>query len=261
MPDSFFFPVYSGLISPEHRESIGPALWEFLWLISKTTKEIVEEDETWGIVLGGKPIKICEISNDLGGSERTAKRNIARLKEFGYIETKRAPYGEIYRVRNSKKFNKKRSAKNGTSEQRDVPHLSKRSAKSVISNKDIKDIKKDDDMIREFENTFGQFPSSIFIQEMSFWIDNPKSKFIDPEAIIKEVIIRAKEQNPRNPSKYVMKIVGDLHQKELYTLEAVKNHNAEFDAKAKKRANKNAPVDMKVVMKELGIVDDEEGDS
>ncbi|KQU57704.1 hypothetical protein ASG66_18345 [Bacillus sp. Leaf406] len=142
MPDSFFFPVYSGLISPEHRESIGPALWEFLWLISKTTKEIVEEDETWGIVLGGKPIKICEISTDLGGSERTAKRNIARLKEFGYIETKRAPYGEIYRVRNSKKFNKKRSAKNGTSEQRDVPHLSKRSAKSVISNKDIKDIKR-----------------------------------------------------------------------------------------------------------------------
>jgi DNA-binding transcriptional ArsR family regulator len=261
VPDSFFFPVYSGLISPEHRESIGPALWEFLWLISKTTKEIVEEDETWGIVLGGKPIKICEISNDLGGSERTAKRNIARLKEFGYIETKRAPYGEIYRVRNSKKFNKKRSAKNGTSEPRDVPHLSKRSAKSVISNKDIKDIKKDDDMIREFENTFGQFPSSIFIQEMSFWIDDPKSKFIDPEAIIKEVIIRAKEQNPRNPSKYVMKIVGDLHQKELYTLEAVKNHNAEFDAKAKKRANKNAPVDMKAVMKELGIVDDEEGDS
>ena len=81
---------------------------------------------------------------------------------------------------------------------REVPNL-------VISNKDIKDIKKDDDMIREFENTFGQFPSSIFIQEMSFWINDPESKFIDPEAIIKEVIIRAKEQNPRNPSKYVMK--------------------------------------------------------
>ncbi|UII58100.1 winged helix-turn-helix domain-containing protein (plasmid) [Cytobacillus spongiae] len=157
MPESFFFPVYSGLISPDHKENIGPALWEFLWLISKTTKEEVEDDETWGIVLGGKPIKICEISNDLGGSERTAKRNIARLKEFGYIETKRAPYGEIYRVKKSKKFINKRGAKNGTSEnkrsaksviseQREVPHLSKRSAKSVISNKDIKDIKIKEDI-------------------------------------------------------------------------------------------------------------------
>jgi hypothetical protein len=152
VPESFFFPVYSGLISPEHKENIGPALWEFLWLISKTTKEEVEGDETWGIVLGGKPIKICEISNDLGGSERTAKRNIARLKEFGYIETKRAPYGEIYRVRNSKKFTKKRSAKNGTSEQRDVPHLSKRSARSVISNKDIKDIKRKKEGEKEMDN-------------------------------------------------------------------------------------------------------------
>lgn len=261
MPESFFFPVYSGLISPEHRESIGPALWEFLWLISKTTKEIVEEDETWGIVLGGRPIKRTEIVTDIGGSDSSVKRNISRLKKFGYIDTKRAPYGEIYRVRNSKKFTKKRKVKSDHSVPTEWSKMTQRVVENDLSNKDIKDIKKDDDMIREFENTFGQFPSSIFIQEMSFWIDDPKSKFIDPEAIIKEVIIRAKEQNPRNPSKYVMKIVGDLHQKELFTLEAVKHHNAEFDAKAKKRTNKNAPVDMKAVMKELGIVDDEEGDS
>jgi DNA-binding Lrp family transcriptional regulator len=173
MPESFYFPVYSGLLTAQHRERIGPAIWEFLWLISKVTKEIEEEGETWGIVLGGKPVKLAEIAAELGGSERTVKRNIARLKDEGYIETVRAPYGEIYKVRKSKKFvHKNRSAKNGTSlderedknvlshdkrwdkngtsEQREVPHLSKRSAKNGTSNKDIKDIKNiinDDDYI------------------------------------------------------------------------------------------------------------------
>jgi DnaD/phage-associated family protein len=164
MPESFYFPVYSGLLTAQHREKIGPAIWEFLWLISKVTKEVQEEGETWGIVLGGRPVKLAEIAGELGGSERTVKRNIARLKDEGYIETVRAPYGEIYKVRKSKKFvHKNRSAKNGTSlderedknvlshderwdkngtsEEREVPHLSKRSAKNVPSNKDIKDIK------------------------------------------------------------------------------------------------------------------------
>jgi DNA-binding MarR family transcriptional regulator len=173
MPESFYFPVYSGLLTAQHRERIGPAIWEFLWLVSKVTKEIEEKGETWGIVLGGKPVKLAEIAAELGESERTAKRNIARLKDEGYIETVRAPYGEIYKVRKSKKFvHKNRSAKNGTSlderedknvpshderwdkndtsEEREVPHLSKRSAKNGTSNKDIKDIKNiinDDDYI------------------------------------------------------------------------------------------------------------------
>jgi DNA-binding Lrp family transcriptional regulator len=153
MPESFYFPVYSGLLTAQHREKIGPAIWEFLWFVSKVTREVQEEGETWGIVLGGRPVKLAEIAAELGGSERTVKRNVARLKEEGYIEAIRAPYGEIYKVRKSKKFVvKKRSAKigisvneredkNGTSEKREVPHLSKRSAKNGTCNKDIKDIK------------------------------------------------------------------------------------------------------------------------
>ena len=104
MPDSFYFPVYTGLLTPEHRERIGPAIWEFLWLISKVTKEVQEEGETLGIVLGGRPVKLAEIADDLGSSERSVRRNITHLKEQGYIESVRAPYGEIYRVRKSKKF-------------------------------------------------------------------------------------------------------------------------------------------------------------
>ncbi|OQP08490.1 hypothetical protein B1691_15040 [Geobacillus sp. 47C-IIb] len=164
MPDSFYFPVYTGILTPEHRERIGPAIWEFLWLISKVTKEVQEEGETLGIVLGGRPVKLAEIADDLGSSERSVRRNITRLKEQGYIESIRAPYGEIYRVRKSKKFayhnrpdknglslnervaasdlsGDKRVAKNGRSESREWPLLSQRSATSGLSNKDIKDIK------------------------------------------------------------------------------------------------------------------------
>jgi DNA-binding MarR family transcriptional regulator len=183
MPESFYFPVYSGLLTAQHRERIGPAIWEFLWFVSKVTKEIQEEGETWGIVLGGRPVKLAEIADELGGSERTVKRNVARLKEEGYIETIRAPYGEIYKVRKSKKFiSKKRNAKNGTStneredknvlsEQREVPHLSKRSAKNVPSNKDIKDIKN----IKEEEDIMAQSDFQLiadkFIQRRAHGFD------------------------------------------------------------------------------------------
>jgi DNA-binding MarR family transcriptional regulator len=133
MPESFYFPVYSGLLTAQHRERIGPAIWEFLWLISKVTKEIEEEGETWGIVLGGKPVKLAEIAAELGGSERNVKRNIARLKDEGYIEAVRAPYGEIYKVRKSKKFaHKNRKDKN-------VPSLDEREDKSVPSHDERRD--------------------------------------------------------------------------------------------------------------------------
>lgn len=157
MPESFPFMIYSGLLTGEHREKIGPAIWEFLWCISKTTREIKEDDENWGIVLGGKPVKHAEIADDLGTNERTIRRNMARLKEEGYIDTVRAPYGEIIRVRNSKKFIQNRTDKNGLSppdrtkmSDPDCPHLSNRTDKNglspdknVRSNKDIiSDIKK-----------------------------------------------------------------------------------------------------------------------
>jgi hypothetical protein len=152
VPESFFFPVYSGLISPEHKENIGPALWEFLWLISKTTKEEVEDGETWGIVLGGRPIKRTEIVTDIGGSDSSVKRNISRLKKFGYIDTKRAPYGEIYRVRNSKKFTKKRKVKSDHSVGTEWSKMTERVVESDLSNKDIKDIKRKKEGEKEMDN-------------------------------------------------------------------------------------------------------------
>lgn len=100
---SYPFPVYSGLF--DHRESIGVAVWEFLWCISRTTKEEVDADGTvWGWVFGGKPIKHEEIAAELCSSARSVRRNLLRLKDEHYIDTIRAPYGEIIKVRKSKKW-------------------------------------------------------------------------------------------------------------------------------------------------------------
>lgn len=113
---SFPFPVYSGLF--EHRERISVAIWEFLWCISRTTKEEVDADGiVWGWVLGGKPVKHEEIAAELCSNARSVRRNLLRLKEEHYIDTIRAPYGEIIKVRKSKKWN---NLKNESGENRVV---------------------------------------------------------------------------------------------------------------------------------------------
>mgnify|MGYP001497756884 CR=1 FL=1 len=116
MPKHIYFPTHIGLLTKEHRDRIGPALWEFLWCIAKTTKELEEQGENVGLVLGGKPVSYMEIANDLGGSKSTIKRNFERLEKEQYISLKRTPYGQIIKVKNSKKFyqNKKNRAKYGT---------------------------------------------------------------------------------------------------------------------------------------------------
>ncbi|MGP7817740.1 HTH domain-containing protein [Niallia sp. 01092] len=88
-------------------------------MIAKTTKEVKDDEgETWGIVLGGKPIKLSEIAEDIGTSERTIQRNISRLKDYGYIQSVKTPYGDIFKVKNSKKFYKNRHDKSVVSEEK-----------------------------------------------------------------------------------------------------------------------------------------------
>lgn len=162
MSGSFYFPIFSGVLEPEHVEKIGTALWEFIWLISKTTKEVKEGDENIGIVLGGRPIKNVEIAESLGASLRSVERNISRLRKYGYIETKRTPYGNVFKVKNSKKFyknTKERTAKYGGTDEgkdsnmpvendenrqnvyREPPNMVERTAKIDGNKEDIKDIK------------------------------------------------------------------------------------------------------------------------
>ncbi|AZN43377.1 helix-turn-helix domain-containing protein [Paenibacillus albus] len=147
MPDSYPFPIYSGLLEPRHYKSIGSAVWLFLWCISSTTKELEKDGITWGIVLGNKPIKREDLAEQFGVEEKTVRRWIKQLEEQGYIRVTRAPYGMIFTVRNSKKYQNssgknahsppERVDKNVQSEVREWTEMSSLTDKNVHSNKDI----------------------------------------------------------------------------------------------------------------------------
>ena len=92
-------PVWSGIL--EHCSRIGPALWEFLWCIDKIT---VEDEHGVGWLLGGKPVKVDQLAEDLEEHRDTALDNLNRLEEEGYLIRKRTPRGYVIGVRNSRKF-------------------------------------------------------------------------------------------------------------------------------------------------------------
>jgi len=76
---------------------MGSSVWQFMWCIDKIT-QIDSKGE--GRVLGGKPIKLSEIS---GASERTNSRNLNKLESLGYLKLIHAPYGISIRVMKAKK--------------------------------------------------------------------------------------------------------------------------------------------------------------
>ena len=100
----YVIPVSKGILTPEHYQRIGKAIWVFIWFIDRTTKETITDGDRWGLVLGGKPIIAEMISEDLGISQQMILRYIRQLKKHGYIKTKKAPYGLIVSVAKSKKF-------------------------------------------------------------------------------------------------------------------------------------------------------------
>lgn len=122
--DSFPFPIFSGLFSPQHYNNIGSAIWLFAWCISSTTKEVEEDGTVWGLVLGGKPMKLSEIGGNFGVTDKSISRWISDLQEHGYLHITRAPRGLIIRVRKSKKDLLKRSDKNVPSSNSDKTTLS-----------------------------------------------------------------------------------------------------------------------------------------
>ena len=97
---NYLIPVSNGLLTPEHRKRMGVAVWEFAWLVDRTTLE----RDGFGVVLGGKPITYGEIARQLGLSDRTVQENCHTLKDEGYIDMERTPYGIKFLVVKSKKF-------------------------------------------------------------------------------------------------------------------------------------------------------------
>ncbi|MEK4853851.1 hypothetical protein NST04_28710 [Paenibacillus sp. FSL H7-0756] len=155
MPDgSYPFPMYSGLLEPEHYKKIGSAIWLFLWCVSSTTSEKERDGIVWGIVHGNKPWKLSELAEPFGATEKTVSRWLNTLESNGYIKVTRAPYGLIISVHNSKKWAVERTDKNVRSEEEsgqkcpisppsEQTKMSDLPDKNVRSNKDITEIYKD----------------------------------------------------------------------------------------------------------------------
>ncbi|MHB8278717.1 MAG: hypothetical protein ACYDIA_13835 [Candidatus Humimicrobiaceae bacterium] len=106
MTGSYPIKIWSGLLSNGHTQKIENALWEFIWLVNKVTKE----EEGIGYVLKGIPIKVDDICKDLKRNYQSVYRHLQQLKKNGYIDIKKAPYGLIITVNNSKKFIKNNKA-------------------------------------------------------------------------------------------------------------------------------------------------------
>ncbi|MBO2942782.1 hypothetical protein JJQ72_02125 [Paenibacillus sp. F411] len=151
MPEgSYPFPMYSGLLEPEHYKKIGSAIWLFLWCVSSTTAEIEEGGTVWGIVLGNKPLKLSEISGRYGVNDKTVSRWLDTLEEHHYIRVTRAPRGLILTVKNSKKWSDKnvrspRSDKTKLSDHSisEQTKMSDQSRSEQTNMSDLKDIIKD----------------------------------------------------------------------------------------------------------------------
>lgn len=96
----YYIEITNNLLDPKHQKKMKESVWLFMWCLDKMTS-ITEEGI--GKVLGGKPIKHKEVKEDLGISRATYKRWIKMLKEGGYINLKRTPYGLIISVNKAKK--------------------------------------------------------------------------------------------------------------------------------------------------------------
>ena len=124
-PQGWSIGLKNGLLTKEHHDRIGEALWEFAWLVDKITNE----KNGTGVVLGGRPIKLKEFP--FVGPRQTERR-LNQLRNKGYINIKRASHGLIITVNKSKKWGLEKQITDSP-DASDVSHL--RDDKSVASNR------------------------------------------------------------------------------------------------------------------------------
>jgi hypothetical protein len=135
---SYNIPITNTLLEDKHYQAMGSALWLFIWFIDKMTKIDANGN---GKVLGGKPITYEEIKEHFNVSRRTYNRWVDALRDNGYIDTIRTPYGLQIIVHKAKKgyIKNERDVPNMTQPDvpkmsRDVPKSAERYAKSGTSN-------------------------------------------------------------------------------------------------------------------------------
>lgn len=99
----YFITISAGLLDIKHQQKMRvsqrvSALIMYLWFIHRMTRI----DGTDGLILGGKPIRIEEIEVD--ACFETKRKMFKKLKDEGYIKTKKTPYGRIVWVTKAKKI-------------------------------------------------------------------------------------------------------------------------------------------------------------
>lgn len=121
------FGIYikNSLLDPKHVEAMGQAVWLYMWFIDHMTSI---DEKGVGKVLGGRPVKYEEIEKELGISQDTYTRWIARLEEYPYIITTRTPYGIVYKVLKADK----RFRKNATSFRKNTESIDSEKLRNVI---------------------------------------------------------------------------------------------------------------------------------
>ncbi len=140
-PSVFWFPVYEGLF--EHAPIIKDAVWFFMWLIARTTRE----QDGSGSILGGAPIHDGHPAGELGFPIKTVRRWRRMLVSGGYISVIRTPYGFRYTLLKSKKWQRRTvrelpklpisSSESGQIGQRECPQREERVPETGVSKKTI----------------------------------------------------------------------------------------------------------------------------
>lgn len=100
----FYIQISNGLLKDGHRKRMGEAVWEFMWCLDRMTSI---NEQGIGLVLGGRPILLKEISKDSTVHVNTVSRNLQRLVEHKYLIIIRTPRGLVIRINKAQKRFKK----------------------------------------------------------------------------------------------------------------------------------------------------------
>lgn len=134
----FYISVKNDLLEPKHIQNMGESVWLYMWLLDKMTSV---NDNGEGKILGNQPVTYALIQEELGIPERTYTRWVAKLKQFGYINTLRTPHGLCYVVNKASKTFSKSSAKSGVSKPKVIRHkVHSDTPNSVVSSAKLADV-------------------------------------------------------------------------------------------------------------------------
>ena len=112
-----------------------------MWCLDKITKI---DDNGIGWVLGGKPVRLKDLKEELGNSVIQISRNLNRLLKCNYLILRHTPYGIVIGVKKAKKrFNKN-----------DKPTLSQMINPPIINDKPNKTVTVDNTVRQKNEPNF-----------------------------------------------------------------------------------------------------------